>query len=83
MKLTTKTHIITGLTTMAAIALITLPAQAYVGPGAGLSLLSALWAVLAAIVAAVGFIVLWPIRKMMRKRKTATASQSSSDSSSS
>lgn len=59
-----------GTVTLASALLLTaLPAQAYVGPGAGLSLLSALWAVLAAILVAVGFILMWPLRKMMRKRK--------------
>jgi len=59
-----------GTATLAcAMMLIAFPAQAYVGPGAGLSLLSALWAVLAAIVVAVGFVLMWPLRKMMRKRK--------------
>ena len=52
-----------GTATIAAATLLTaLPAQAYVGPGAGLSLLSALWAVLAAVFVAVGFVLLWPIR---------------------
>ena len=61
-----------GTATIAAATLLTaLPAQAYVGPGAGLSLLSALWAVLAAVFVAVGFVLLWPIRKMMRNRKRA------------
>ncbi|KXF78457.1 hypothetical protein ATN84_01270 [Paramesorhizobium deserti] len=44
-------------------------AFAYVGPGAGLSLLGALWALLAAVAAAIFFIVAWPIRKMMRNRR--------------
>lgn len=48
-------------------------AQAYVGPGAGLSLLGALWGVIAAIGAALLFVVLWPIRRMMRRRKANTA----------
>jgi len=78
-----------GTVTIAAATLLTaLPAQAYVGPGAGLSLLSALWAVLAAVFVAVGFVLLWPIRKMMRNRKRAqqgtsnTASHSASSSAS-
>jgi uncharacterized protein HemX len=54
------------------LALTAMPAQAYVGPGAGLSLLSALWAVIAAIGISIGFVVLWPIRKMMRKRHRKT-----------
>lgn len=48
-------------------------AQAYVGPGAGLSLLGALWGVVAAIGAALLFIVMWPIRRMMRRRKAAAS----------
>ena len=48
---------------------ISAAAEAYVGPGAGLSLLGALWALLVAILAAVGFIFAWPVRKWLRKRK--------------
>lgn len=46
-------------------------AQAYVGPGAGLSLLSALWGLLCAIGAAFLFVIMWPIRRMRRKRREA------------
>lgn len=53
---------------VAALSIIAVPAQAYVGPGAGLSLLGALWALVVAIAAAVAFIVLWPIRKMMKRK---------------
>ena len=42
------------------------PADAYVGPGAGLSLLGALWGLLAAVLAAIGFILFWPIRRLWR-----------------
>lgn len=45
------------------------PALAYVGPGAGLSLLGALWGLLAAVFAAVGYIVMWPVRHMLRRRR--------------
>ncbi len=59
--------------------LTAMPAQAYVGPGAGLSLLSALWAVIAAVGVAVGFVLMWPIRKMMRnKRRKNAASNTAS-----
>lgn len=61
-----------------AIALILAPfaaAQAYVGPGAGLSLLGALWGVIAAIGAALLFVILWPIRRMMRRRKSEAAAR--------
>lgn len=58
---------------IAAAALLGLPlaAQAYVGPGAGLSLLSALWGLLCAIGAAFLFVILWPIRRLRRKRREA------------
>lgn len=49
-------------------------ALAYVGPGAGLSLLGALWGLVAAIGAALLFIVAWPFRRMFRhKRKNSDA----------
>ena len=48
-------------------------ASAYVGPGAGLSLLGALWGLLAAVLAAVAFIVLWPFRKMLKSRRDKAA----------
>jgi type VI protein secretion system component VasK len=52
----------------AGLLLYTTAAEAYIGPGAGLSLLGALWALIAAIVAALGFIVLWPLRKARKRR---------------
>ena len=45
------------------------PAAAYVGPGAGLSLLSALWGLLAAVLAALSFVILWPFRRMLKGRR--------------
>jgi hypothetical protein len=47
------------------------PAQAYVGPGAGLSLIGALWGLVVAVGAAVGFVVLWPLRRALRARRAA------------
>ncbi|MGE0117757.1 MAG: hypothetical protein AB7S71_00925 [Dongiaceae bacterium] len=60
---------------VAAAALVLLPATAfaYVGPGAGLTMLGALWAVLLALFAAMFFLVAWPVRRMLRQvrhRKT-------------
>lgn len=49
------------------------PAAAYIGPGAGLSLLGALWGVLAAIVAALLFLLFWPLRRLLRRRANASA----------
>jgi membrane protein implicated in regulation of membrane protease activity len=50
-----------------------LAASAYVGPGAGLSLLGALWALLVAVAAAVVFLFAWPIRRMRRRKREAMA----------
>lgn len=47
------------------------PAAAYVGPGAGLSLLGALWAVLLAVFVALGFLIAWPLRRILKRRRTA------------
>lgn len=52
-----------------------IPAHAYVGPGAGLSLLGALWGLVVAVAAAVGFVLLWPLRRAMRRRRTAASAQ--------
>jgi membrane protein implicated in regulation of membrane protease activity len=43
--------------------------MAYVGPGAGLSLLGAFWGLLVAIFAALAFVIVYPVRRMMRGRK--------------
>lgn len=55
----------------------TFPALAYVGPGAGISLLGALWGVIVAVVLAVGMVLFWPLRIMLRKRKAAKAAAES------
>jgi hypothetical protein len=44
-------------------------AHAYIGPGAGITVLGALWAVVAAIALALAGLLAWPIRAMMRRRK--------------
>lgn len=49
------------------------PAAAYVGPGAGLSLVGAFWGLLVAIFAAFAFVILWPIRRLYRRRRGASA----------
>jgi cytosine/uracil/thiamine/allantoin permease len=53
----------------ALVAGVALPAAAYVGPGAGLSLLGAFWGLLLAVGAALGFVILWPLRRLFRRRR--------------
>jgi membrane protein implicated in regulation of membrane protease activity len=52
-----------------ALTLAATPAMAYIGPGAGLSLLGAFWGLLVAILAALAFVIVYPVRRMMRARK--------------
>ena len=51
--------------------LLPLAAHAYIGPGAGLSLIGALWALLVAVAAAIVFVFAWPIRRMHRRKREA------------
>jgi membrane protein implicated in regulation of membrane protease activity len=49
------------------------PALAYVGPGAGLSLVGAFWGLLVAVFAAFAFVIAWPVRRLLRRRRGAPA----------
>ena len=51
------------------LALIATPATAYIGPGAGISVLGSLLGILATIFVAFGAILFWPIRKLLKRRK--------------
>ena len=53
---------------IAVLCLVGLPAQAYIGPGAGITMLGALWGVVAAIGVALASLVLWPLRVLFRGR---------------
>lgn len=64
---------------LAAAATLPTAAMAYVGPGAGLSLLGALWALIAAVGVALFFVVAWPVRKMLRKRRAGRAVETRRD----
>jgi lipoprotein signal peptidase len=46
---------------------VPLPAYAYVGPGAAVGLFSAAAGFVVAIFSAIGIILLWPIRALMKK----------------
>lgn len=65
----TKKHAVAFVSVLAFV--VSESAFAYVGPGAGLSLIGALWGLIVAIVAALGFIILWPMRRMRRQRAMA------------
>jgi len=45
------------------------PAIAYIGPGAGISVLGSLLGILATSFVAIGAIIFWPVRKYMQRRK--------------
>lgn len=45
----------------------------YVGPGAGISVLGSLLGILVTIGVAILAIIMWPVRKLMKKRKAARA----------
>ena len=46
---------------------------AYIGPGAGLSVLGALWGLILALLAALSFVLLWPLRRYRRQRTQASS----------
>ncbi|MGH8504304.1 MAG: hypothetical protein ACREVE_17985 [Gammaproteobacteria bacterium] len=52
------------------------PASAYIGPGAGLSLLGAMWGLLTAVLAAIAFVIAWPVRRMLAARRPRAAADS-------
>ena len=49
------------------------PALAYVGPGAGLSLFAAFWGLVVAVVGALAFVILWPLRRLLRRNRAKEA----------
>ena len=66
-------------TTAIAVLTVALPVAAYVGPGAGLSALGSLLALLAAVVVAIAGFLWYPIKRLFGKRP-ATAKQADSGS---
>jgi hypothetical protein len=48
------------------------PCFAYIGPGAGISVLGGLLGIITTIIVAIGAILFWPIRKMLKKKKART-----------
>ena len=55
------------------------PAFAYVGPGAGISVLGSLLGILATIIVAIGAIIFWPVRKFLKRKKARAKSPATAD----
>jgi membrane protein implicated in regulation of membrane protease activity len=51
--------------------LAAMPAAAYVGPGAGLTLMAALWGLIVAIAVALSYVLIWPLRRWRNRRQVA------------
>ena len=51
------------------------PAWAYVGPGAGISLLSSVVGLFVAVGVALGLVLLWPLRALWRRRPGAMSAE--------
>jgi hypothetical protein len=62
------------LLSIAAVLLAAGTASAYVGPGAGISLVGSLFGLVSAVVIAIGVVLLWPIRRLLRYFKGNAAS---------
>jgi membrane protein implicated in regulation of membrane protease activity len=54
-------------------------AMAYIGPGAGISVLGSLLGILTTILVAIAAIIFWPLRKFMKRRKARRNSQPDAD----
>ena len=63
-------HFVVRLAT-AAVALFSAPAGAYVGPGAGIGALGAVVSFLAAVLLLIVGFVWYPVKRLLRRRKTA------------
>jgi hypothetical protein len=62
--------------------LVPLAAQAYVGPGAGITLIGALIGLVSAIFLALWAVLRWPFRKFMARRKAERAASDAAGKSS-
>jgi hypothetical protein len=57
---------------------VTVPAQAYVGPGAGITLIGALIGLVTAIFLALWAVLRWPIRRFLARRNSSRSGASGS-----
>lgn len=74
-------HLFSGLGLMLLLLGVTLsgPALAYIGPGAGITALGALWGVIVAVAMALGAVLFWPLRALLRRRKAAAPTVAARD----
>lgn len=56
------------------------PVYAYVGPGAGVSLIGSLVGLVIAVFVALGAVLAWPIRRYLKKRKESSLGESQEES---
>lgn len=49
------------------------PAQAYVGPGAGVTLIGAAIGLIVAVVVALGVVIMWPLRRAFKRKRAGQA----------
>ena len=68
-----KTRLLIGLSL-----LFSIPAQAYIGPGAGISVLGGLLGIITTVLVAMGAILFWPVRKMLKKKKKSDLAEAES-----
>lgn len=64
----------TFLAGAAACLCVVLPAEAYVGPGAGITLIGAVIGLISAVFLALFAVLRWPIRRYLARRKAARES---------
>jgi hypothetical protein len=64
-----------GLTVFVAVIGAPTAAHAYVGPGAGVTLIASFVGLLLAVVVALWAVISWPIRRLRKKRKEARAKE--------
>jgi protein-S-isoprenylcysteine O-methyltransferase Ste14 len=58
------------------LALVSPTVMAYIGPGAGISVLGSILGILGTIVVAIAAIIFWPVRKFLKREKQAASEKS-------
>lgn len=62
-------QILTSALVFVVTAILPATAMAYVGPGAGISLIGSTIGLLVALGTAIGFVIFWPLRSLLRRRR--------------